>query len=91
MGAKKRESERENEGGLRRGSHISELIHARVLGSRVDVVTLCDEMVRVARFSCCFFTVMAGNKVEKKNQGSSMYFYALISWKRCVFQGRQFL
>ena len=61
---------------------MSALIHARVLGSRVDVVTLCNEMVKVARFSCRFFTAMAGNKAEKKaekkNQGSSMYFYALM-------------
>ena len=49
-----------------------------VVGSRVDVVTLCDEMVRVARFSYRFFTAMAGNKAEKKNQSSPMYFYALI-------------
>ena len=57
-------------------------------GSRVDVVTLCDEMLGVARFSCRFFTAMAGNKAEKKNQNSSIYFYALIEWKRCVFQVR---
>ena len=47
------------------------------MGSRVDVVTLCDEMMRVARFSCRFFTAMAGIKVEK-NQSSSMCFNALI-------------
>ena len=52
--------------------HISALIHARV-----DVFTLRDQMVRVARLSCRFFTAMAGNKAVKKNQGSSMYFYAL--------------
>ena len=72
-------------------SHISALIHARVVGSRVDVVTLWDEIVRVARFSCRFFTAMAGNKAKKRNQSSSMYFYALIWWKRCAFQGREFL
>ena len=54
-------------------SHISALIHVHVVGSRVDVVILGDQIVRVARFSCGFFTAMAGNK----NQGSSMYFYAL--------------
>ena len=43
----------------------------------MDVVTLGDQMVRVARFSCRFFTAMAANKAEKKNQGSSMYFYDL--------------
>ena len=31
-------------------------------GSRVDVVTLRDQMLRVTRFSCGFFTAMAGNK-----------------------------
>jgi len=30
-------------------------------GSRVDVVKLRDQMVRVARLSCRFFTAMAGN------------------------------
>ena len=57
--------------------HISALIHAHVVGSRVDVVTFRDQMVRVERFSCRFFTAMAGNKAGKKNQGSSMHFYAL--------------
>ena len=37
----------------------------------------CRVPVGVARFSYRFFTAMAGNKAEKKNQGSSMYFYAL--------------
>ena len=32
------------------------------VGSRVDVVTLRDQMLRVPRFSCGFFTAMAGNK-----------------------------
>ena len=36
-------------------------------------LTLRDQMVRVARFSCRFFTAMTGNK----NQGSYMKFYAL--------------
>ena len=58
--------------------HISALIYARVVGSRLDVVKLRDEMVRVARFSCRFFTAKAGNKAEKKNQGPSMYYYTLI-------------
>ena len=57
---------------------LTSWIHARVVGSRVDVVTLRDQLVRVARFSCRFFTAMAGNKAEKKNQGSSVYFYALM-------------
>ena len=30
----------------------------------MDVVTLHDQMVRVAKFSCVFFTAMAGNKAE---------------------------
>ena len=42
--------------------HISTLIHARVVGSRVDVVTLRDQMLRVARFSRGFFTAMAESK-----------------------------
>ena len=53
-------------------------MHARALGSRVDVVTLLDKMVRVVGFSCRFLTAKAGNKAEKKNLGPSMYFYALI-------------
>ena len=57
---------------------LTSWIHARVVGSRVDVVTLRDQLVRVARYSCQFFTAMAGNKAEKKNESSSMYFYALI-------------
>ena len=44
--------------------------HARVVGSRVDVVALLDQMVRVARFSCGFFTAMAWNKAGTKNQGA---------------------
>ena len=57
------------------GSHLKR--PALVVGSRVDVVTLCDHKLRVARFSCGFFTVMAGNKARMENQGFSMYFYAL--------------
>ena len=41
-------------------------------GSRGDVVTLGDQMVRVARFSGSFFSAMAGNKAGNKNQGSHM-------------------
>ena len=44
--------------------------HAHVVGSRVDVVTLLGKMVRVARFACGFFTVMAWNKAGAKNQGA---------------------
>ena len=57
---------------------LTSWIHARVVGSRVEVVTLRDRLLRVARYSCRFFTAMAGNKVEKKNQGSSVYFNALM-------------
>ena len=57
---------------------LTSWIHARVVGSRVDVVTLRDQLVRVARCSCRFSTAMAGSKAEKKNQGSSVYFNALM-------------
>ena len=57
---------------------LTSWIHARVVGSRVDVVTLRDQLVRVARYSCRFSTAMAVNKAEKKNQGSSVYFNALM-------------
>ena len=57
---------------------LTSWIHGRVVGSRVDVVTLRDQLVRVARYSCRFFTAMAGNKAEKKNQGSSVYFNVLM-------------
>ena len=53
--------------------HIFALLHARVVGSRVDVVTLHDQKWWGLRV----FTAMAGNKVGKKNHGSSMHFYAL--------------
>ena len=56
----------------------------------MDVVTLRDQMVRVARFSCRFFTALAGNKAEKKDQGSSMYFYALSKWKGVFFMVENF-
>ena len=46
--------------------HISALIHARVVGPREDVVTLRDQMMRVARFSCGFL----GDKAGTKNQGA---------------------
>ena len=38
---------------------LTSYIHARVVVSRVDVVTLRDQLLR---FSCGFFTAMAGNK-----------------------------
>ena len=55
----------------------------------MDVVTLRDQMVRVERFSCVFFTAMAGNKAGTKNQGAYMQFYVPSHWKRWVFQGRK--
>ena len=57
---------------------LTSWIHARVVGYRVDVVTLRDQLVRVARYTCGFFTAMAGNKAEKNYQGSSVYFNALM-------------
>ena len=41
---------------------ISALVHARVVGSCVNVVTLRDQMLRVPRFSCGSFRAMAENK-----------------------------
>ena len=41
---------------------LTSYIHARVVVSRVDDVTLRDQLLRIARFSCGFFTAMAGNK-----------------------------
>ena len=41
---------------------LTSYINARVVVSRVDVVTLRNQIVRIARFSCGFFTAMAGNK-----------------------------
>ena len=41
---------------------LTSYIHARVVVSRVDVVTLPDQILRIVGFSCGFFTAMAGNK-----------------------------
>ena len=41
---------------------LTTYIHARVVVYRADVVTLRDQILRIARFSCAFFTGMAGNK-----------------------------
>ena len=57
--------------------HMSARIYAHVGGSRVDVVTLPDQMVRVTRFFCIFFTAMAGNKARNRIQGYYMQFNAL--------------
>ena len=61
--------------------------HARVVGSRMDVVTLRNPMVRAVRFSCRFFTAMVENKAQKKNQGSSMYFHAPTLMEKVCFSG----
>ena len=54
-------------------------------GFRVDVVTLPDQMVRVARFSYRFFTTMALNKAGTKNQGVSMYFLCFELMEKVSF------
>ena len=51
---------------------LTSYIHARVVVSRVNVVTLRDQLLRTARFSCGFFTAMAGNKEPE-------LFYVLLS------------
>ena len=45
---------------------LTSYIQARVVVSRVDVVTLRDQLLRIARFSCGLFTAMAGNKEPGK-------------------------
>ena len=62
--------------------------HARVMGSRVDVVTLLDQMVRVARFSCGFFTGMAWNKAGTKKQSSELMKKVSFSRSKTRFQFR---
>ena len=46
---------------------ISARIHAHVVGSRADVFMFRDQMTRVERFTCRFFTAMAGNEAGNKN------------------------
>ena len=41
---------------------LTSYIYACVVVSRVDVVTLRDQILRIASFSCGFFTAVAGNK-----------------------------
>ena len=41
---------------------LTSYIHALVVVSRVDVVTLRDQLLRIGRFSCGFFTAITGNK-----------------------------
>ena len=50
---------------------LTSYINARVVVSRVDVVTLRNQILRVARFSCDFSQRWLGIR----NQDSSMYFY----------------
>ena len=57
---------------------LTSYIHARVVVSRVDVVTLRDQLLRIARFSCGFFTAMAGNKEPE-------LFYLTIRLRARVF------
>ena len=47
-----------------------------VVGSRMDIVMLHDQMVKTVRFSSGFFTAMTGKK-----KGSSVYFYAELMKK----------
>ena len=41
---------------------LTSYIHTRVVVSRLNVVTLRDQILRIARFSCRFLTAMTGNK-----------------------------
>ena len=51
---------------------LTSYIHARVVVSRVDVVTLRDQLLRIASFLADFSLRWQGIR----NQGSSIYFYA---------------
>ena len=51
---------------------LTSYIHACVVVSRVDVVTLRDQILRIASFSCDFSLRWQGIR----KQCSSMYFYA---------------
>ena len=57
--------------------HKSVRIHEHVVDSRVGVVTLCDQMERIARFSCGFFTAIAWNKAGNKYQMETFWFFRL--------------
>ena len=46
----------------------------------MNFVMLHDQIVRVARFFCGFFTAIAENEAGNKNQGSSLYFYAEVQF-----------
>ena len=41
---------------------LASYINVPVVVSRVDVVKLRDQLLRIARFPCGFFNAMAGNK-----------------------------
>ena len=58
-------------------------IHGHVVGSPVDVVMLRDQLVRVARFSCGFFTAMTGNKAGNKNQDATRLQFRAVNEHIC--------
>ena len=62
---------------------LTSYIHARVVVSRVNVVTLPDQILRITRFSCGFFTAMTGNKEPG-------LFYVLLCIKDFVNLGHHF-
>ena len=53
---------------------LTSYIHARVVVSRVDVVTLRDQILRIASFSYGLFTAMARNKEP------GLFYVLLCSW-----------
>ena len=55
----------------------------------MDVVTLRDQIMRVARFSSRFFTEVAGNKAGNKNQGSCIVVLCLELMEKVSFQGQK--
>ena len=65
---------------------LTSYIHARVVVSRVDVVTLRDQILRIASFSGGFLTAMAGNKEP------GLFYVLLCSqlMERCVFRVENF-
>ena len=65
---------------------LTSYFHARVVVSRVDVVTLWDQILRIASFSCGFFTAMTGNREPG-------LFYVLLCFQlmeKCVFRVENF-
>ena len=65
---------------------LASYIHAPVVVSRVVVVTLRDQILRIASFSCGFFTAVAGNKEP------GLFYVLLCSqlMERCVFRVENF-